>query len=477
MPLISTDLRADALRARYGKRYPWLVLAVAALGIVASVLATTSFSVAIPAIMQQYGLGQEQAQWTMTGFMAAMAIGMLPAPWLLQRHGFRKVFLWASILLTLTGVLGALVAAHIGFYWLVAIRLLQGLVAGALQPLGTLVVMRLFPPHAQGRASGLMSVGIVLAPAVAPSLGGLLVDWFSWPAIFWLGLPFSLCGIVLGLRWLPVADKLTRSSFDWLGVLLLSGATLLLIEGIAGMQSHGLLAPPTLAFLSLTVLLAGLFMLHARRIEHPIIHLELFREARFGMGVIVFLAYGFGVYASSYLIPVFMLQALHYSATAAGAALMPSGIALALVIPVAGHLADRFSPLLVTAGGLALFCLSSILLALLAQDISYTQIVIATVIGRIGLGMILPALGIAALRSLAPETLSQASVISSYVRQLGGVLGIAMTDVFVSWREGIYPDTAAGVSHAYADGFWLIAGMYLVALVAAWFMRERQHTS
>ena len=77
MPLISTDLRADALRARYGKRYPWLVLAVAALGIVASVLATTSFSVASPAIMQQYGLGQEQAQWTMTGFMAAMARGKL----------------------------------------------------------------------------------------------------------------------------------------------------------------------------------------------------------------------------------------------------------------------------------------------------------------------------------------------------------------------------------------------------------------
>ncbi len=472
---LPTAQSSEALRARYGERYPWLVLIVAALGIISAVLATTSFSVAIPAIMRRYGIGQEQAQWTMTGFMAAMTVGMLPAPWLLDRIGFRKLFLGASALLTLTGLAGSLLAAYISFPWVVAIRIVQGAAAGVMQPLGTLAVMRLFPPHTQGRASGMMSVGIVLAPAVAPSLGGVLVDLFSWPAIFWLGIPISLCAMVLGFKWLPLPQETTRSSFDWIGVLLLTGATLALIEGIAGLQRHGLLATSTLSLLALTAVLTGLFVVHARRAAQPIIRLELFGESRFSMGTIVFLAYGFGVYASSYLIPVFMLQALQYSATAAGTALIPSGIALALVIPVAGHLADKYSPLLVTAVGLALFCLSSILLALFAQHISYTEIVMATIIGRVGLGMILPALSVAALRTLESSQLRQASVISSYVRQLGGVLGIAISAVFVAWREVAYQGAPDGVSHAYADGFLLVAGMYLVALIATWFMRERPH--
>ena len=471
MPLFPAPQTADTLRAQHGERYPWLVLLVMALGIISAVLCTTSFAVAIPAMMQRYGIGQEQAQWTMTGFMAAMAVGMLPAPWLLERIGFRKLFLGSSALLLASSLAGALGASWMGFSGIVVVRILQGVAAGVMQPLGTLAVMRLFQPHEQGRASGILGFGIVLAPAVAPSLGGMLLDMFSWSAIFWLGVPTGVAALWLAARWLPLPREITRRSFDWIGVLLLTGATLAMIEGISSLQHSGLLAPGTLLLSAAAVILLGLFVLHARRIEHPIIRLELFQQARFSMSVVVFFAYGFGIYASSYLIPVFMLQALHYSATAAGTALVPSGIVLALVIPVAGRMADKYSPLLVTAIGLALFFASSVMLAVFATHISYSEIVFATIVGRFGLGMILPALSVAALRTLQPAQMSQASVVTSYARQLGGVLGIAMAAVFVAWREMAYQGQPDGVAHAYGDGFLLVAGMYLVALLAAWFMR------
>nr|WP_323031412.1 MFS transporter [Brachymonas denitrificans] len=181
MPLFPAPQTADTLRAQHGERYPWLVLLVMALGIISAVLCTTSFAVAIPAMMQRYGIGQEQAQWTMTGFMAAMAVGMLPAPWLLERIGFRKLFLGSSALLLASSLAGALGASWMGFSGIVVVRILQGVAAGVMQPLGTLAVMRLFQPHEQGRASGILGFGIVLAPAVAPSLGGMLLDMFPGP--------------------------------------------------------------------------------------------------------------------------------------------------------------------------------------------------------------------------------------------------------------------------------------------------------
>ena len=459
----------DTLSERYGARYRWMVLLVVGLGIIAAVLATTGFSVAIPALMRHFGLGQEQVQWTMTGFMAAMTVGMLPTPWLLDRVGFRKLFLGAVAMLTVSGVAGSFATS---FHLLVGLRILQGTAAGVMQPLGTIAVMRLFPSHEQGRASGILGFGVVLAPAVAPTLAGMLLDRFGWPAIFLLNLPACLLAAGLGLYLLPLPRQLLRHAFDWVGVGLLTAASLVMVEDIASLQHSGVAAARTLLLFALTVTLRCCFVIHARRAEHPIIDLGLFRQRTFTMGTLVFFAYGFGIYASAYLIPVFLLQALHFTATAAGVALIPSGVVLALVIPWAGRMADRHSPLLVTTTGLAIFCVSSVFFGLAAARMTYPEIITATVLGRLGLGLVLPALSLATLKHLEPHQLGQSSVVTSYVRQLGGVLGIAVTAVFVAWRETAYGGLPDGVSRAYGEGFMMVAGVYLLAVMAACLMKS-----
>lgn len=470
MHLLPRAASFDSLSQRHGERYKWLVLLVVGLGTIAGVLSTTSFAVAIPALMRDFGLGQEQVQWTMTGFMAAMTVGMLPTPWILDRLGFRKLFLGAIVLLMATSIAGSLATSY---PFVVAMRILQGLAAGVLQPLGTLAVVRLFPDKGQGRASGALGFGIVLAPAVAPSLGGLLLDHFGWPAIFLINLPACLLAGALGLYLLPLPREIVRRNFDWLGVALLTVSTLAIVEGIASLQHSGPAAGWTLLQFGFAALAVGAFVLHARRARHPIISLGLFRRRSFSMGTVVSFAYGFGLFGSSYLIPVFLQHAQHFSATAAGTALLPSGIVLALTIPLAGRMADRHSPQGVTIAGLALFCLSFVFFSVVAAHISYPEIITATVLGRIGLGLVLPALSLATLKHLEPHHLGQSSVVVSYMRQLGGVLGIAMAAVFVSWRETVHAGAADGVAAAYADGFMLVAGVFLVALAAACLMKAQ----
>lgn len=460
----------DQLSLRYGERYKWLVLLVVGLGTMAGVLSTTSFGVAVPALTRTFGLGQDQVQWAVTGFMAAMAVAMLPTPWLIDRFGFRRLFLSAVIGLALSGIAGSLATS---FWWVVLARVAQGIAAGLLQPLGILVVLRLYPADRQGRASGVLGFGIVLAPAIAPALGGVLLDHFGWPAIFLINLPFCLLAAGLGFAWLPLPRELTRRRFDWLGVGLLAAGTLALVEGIASFQHSGPAAPWTWGNGLLAACTLGGFVWHGRRAEAPIINLALFRQRTLAMGTIVSFFYGFGLYASTYLIPVFLQNALGYAATAAGLALLPAGIALALVIPLAGRLADRHSPKWLTVGGLALFASSFVWFALAGGAISYAELIAATIIGRLGLGLILPALSLATLRHQVPQLLGQSSMVVSYARQLGGTFGTAIVAVFVEWRESIHGHLPPAVFSAYAQGFALLAAVFVLALVAACRMRER----
>ncbi len=460
----------DELFARHGERYRWLALFTVAIGVIAAVLATTSFSVAVPAMGAYWGMGQDRVQWVITGYMAAMTLAMLPTPWLLERFGFRRVFLGTVFFLGLTSLAGALVS---DFTLTVAIRLLQGAAAGVQQPLSMVVVMRLFPPGRQGRATGMLSFGIVLAPAVAPALAGMLLERFGWQSIFLLSVPFCLLAGLLAVRLLPRADDTQRRPFDWYGVALLSVVTLALIEWVSSLREAGPLAPWSLAQAGIALLSAGLFVRHARRAAAPIFSLELFHERSFAMGILVSFAYGVGVYASSYLIPVFLQNALGYGATPAGLALMPSGFVLAAAIPVAGVLADRHSPRWITVAGLLVFGLSFLYFGLRGSAVSYAEILGDTIIGRIGLGLIIPALTVATLRHLQPRLMGEASMVNNYIRQLGGVLGIAIVAVFVEWRITVYGATPLGIDAAYSEAFLLLTATFLLATVAALRMKPR----
>jgi len=456
------------LSERYGDKYKWIALFILSLGAMAGVLCTSSFNVAVPALARHFGLGQDHVQWTMTGFLAAMTVAMLPTAWLLDRLGFRRVFLLALTTLLLASIAGFFAPS---FPLVVAARIMQGAAAGILQPMGTLALMRLFPPEIQGRASGLLIFGIALTPAVAPSLGGILLDHFGWQAIFLLATPFAVIAGLAALCLLPAPPRSKAKPFDWFGLGWLTLSAIALIECVSSLQHSGPASPWTLGQGLLVIAGIGLYVRHARRTEEAIINLRLFEQRAFSMGTLVAFAYGFGLYGSTYLIPVFLQNALAFSASAAGMALLPSGIALVVMLPLAGRLADHFPPQWLTLLGLIVFGASFLIFAALGGAISYTAIIAATVIGRLGLGMILPALNLATLRHMAAHQLGQSAVIVSYARQLGGVMGVAIMAVFVEWRETIYGVTPPGIHTAYAQGFLFLASVFALAVLAAAFMK------
>lgn len=170
-----------ALQARYGERHRWLLLLSLMIGTMASVMSSTIVNVAIPDMSQHFALGQDRAHWVSSGFMAAMTVSMLTTPWLLARFGYRQTYLICMWLLLLGGIGGGF-SNHFGLV-LVA-RACEGLAAGVVQPIPAIIILRAFAQNEQGRASGIFGMGVVLAPAIGPSIGGVLVDWFGWRSIF-----------------------------------------------------------------------------------------------------------------------------------------------------------------------------------------------------------------------------------------------------------------------------------------------------
>jgi DHA2 family multidrug resistance protein len=240
------------------------------------------------------------------------------------------------------------------------------------------------------------------------------------------------------------------------------------------LHHSGLFAPWTWGQALLTVGSLLCYMRHARQLPHAIIQLHLFQRPTFSRGTLVAFAYGFGLYASTYLIPVFLQNAMAFSATEAGVLLLPSGIALVLTIPIAGRMADQLSPRRITLAGLVIFGASFIVFAVAADQVRYWEIVAATIVGRIGLGLILPALNLATLHEMEPQHLGQSSVVVSYARQLGGVVGVAMMAVFMEWRERIYGQLPPGIFEAYAQGFLLLSAVIVLAIMVALGMQDRK---
>jgi len=254
---------------------------------------------------------------------------------------------------------------------------------------------------------------------------------------------------------------------------ILCAASLLAIDFIASLRESGLFAPRTSLVLVLSMVCVVAFVRHARRAAAPIVSLDIFAERSFAMAGLVTVVYGFGLYASTYLIPVFLQSALGYDATHAGLALLPSGILLAIVIPLAGVLTDRYSPRWITVWGLVLFGVSFVLFAWQGGEISYAEVIAFSLVGRLGLGLTVPALMVATMAHVVPARLGQASMVSNYTRQLGGVLGVAVVAVFVEWRTTVHGALADGVFEAYVEAFLLLALSFALAVTFAVRMRPR----
>lgn len=490
----TVDHSLPALRARYGERYRWLLLLSVMVGTMASIMSSTIINVAIPDMSQHFTLGQERAQWATSGFMAAMTVSMLTTPWLLARYGYRSTYAGCMWLLLVGGVAGGFANS---FPLVLAARVAEGLAAGVVQPIPAIIILRAFEPHEQGRASGIFGMGVVLAPALGPSIGGLLVDGFGWRSIFFMVVPFCLASLWLARRYVPttspggLAANRQGAGLDWRGLLLAAAGTLCLLNGLVELQGGTALSASVLLG-GAALLLVAFVVLQRRTLKarqrhpdqgiDPLMNLSLFKDRRFAMGSIVAFIYGIALFGSTYLLPVYMQMGLGLSPSYVGTILLPAGLVLAVSIAVVGRLADKQPTHRLVSIGLVLLSASFALMVTidLARPAQIIPLLIVwAILGRIGLGFILPSLNIGAMRGLGHSHIPQGSSVINFLRMLGGAAGVSLCGIVLEWRVAAHgalldtgPASPARMA-AFDETFLMLAAICALAVVAALKLRDR----
>jgi len=460
------DNSVEGLKARYGDRWRWLAVVTVMTGTMATVLSATVVNVALHDIMVEFGIRQGQVHWLATGFIAAMTTTMLASSWLLDHFGVRKTLAVAMFLFTLISIVGGFAETP---GQLIAARIGQGAMAGLMQPMGMYLVFRIFPRHRRGHAMGIYGMGVILAPALGPVLGGFLVDQLDWRYVMFAPAPVTLLGVLMAWRFLPLpVSRPSPYRFDLPGLLLLGLTIALSLDTLnrlqqASGQQTWILAEALLALCGLVF-----FVLRERQTAHPLVNIGLLRKPAFLFACLGAMALGLALFGSTYLIPLFVQTALGFSATEAGLLMLPAGIVLGMTFPLAGRLADRHSARVLVVFGIGVFALSAVLFALSDLELAFGWLVLWTVLGRVGIGFMLPALSTGALNPLEPQELGAGSSSLNFMRQLGGAFGVNLVALTIEFGEH-----SAGMPtiNAFHSAWWLVAGFVAVAAIPVWRMR------
>ncbi|MEX2326962.1 MAG: DHA2 family efflux MFS transporter permease subunit, partial [Pseudomonadales bacterium] len=350
----------------YGPAYIWFAVITAMLGSFATLLTGTIINVAIPEVMGAYGIGQDKAQWLSTGFLAAGTITMLLTAWSISAFGMRVTYVGSMLVFLLGSLLGGIAPNP---EVLIFARVIQGTASGVLGPLAMVINYQIFPVRHRGLAMGIFGIGVVLAPALGPTLGGYLIDNFSWRYVFFLAIPFSIISIPLALMFMPRRESGGPiPPFDWTGVILSSVFLVTFLTALTnghreGWQSEYIVGMFGAAFLSFVI-----FIWWENKVSHPMLNLQLFSHGRFLAASIVTFVVGVGLYGSTYILPLFLQTLQGITPTDSGLLMLPAGLAMAVFFPIAGALSDRVQPRYVIIVGLLLFGISSWLMRVVDID-------------------------------------------------------------------------------------------------------------
>ena len=441
---------------------PGWTFAIVSIALFMVVLDNLVVTNALPSIRAELGATIQSLEWTVNAYTLSYAVLLLTGAALGDRFGRRRMFLIGLSLFTAASAAAALAPSTEA---LIAARAFQGTGAAIVTPLTLTLLAGAFPAEKRGLAIGAWSGISGLGVALGPVIGGAVVEGLSWQWIFWLNVPIGLALLPLAARRLTESHGPARS-LDLPGLGLASAGMLGIVYGIVRGAELGWTSTTVLSSLIAGALLMVAFLVWEARAAEPMLPLRFFRSRTFSAVNASSLAMYFGVFGSIFLLAQFFQVTQGYSPLEAGLRTLPWTAMPMLIAPIAGMLSDRIGarPLMVTglalqAGGIGW------LAAVSAPDVPYSQLVIPFIMAGTGMALVFAPAATAILGAVRPEEAGQASGATNAIRELGGVLGVAVLATVFS-HNGSYASP-----QAYTDGMtsaiWVGAAVLLAGALAA----------
>ncbi|HEY2773923.1 MAG TPA: DHA2 family efflux MFS transporter permease subunit [Candidatus Binatia bacterium] len=426
----------------YAPHNPWLIALVATLATFMEVLDTSIANVALPHIAGSLGAGVEDSTWILTSYLVSNAIVLPISGWMATLFGRRNFYLTCVAMFTASSCLCGM-APNLGM--LVFFRLLQGLGGGGLQPSTQAILIDTFPIEQRGMGMAMYGMTVVAAPVIGPTLGGWITDNSSWRWIFFINVPVGILSMLLSSRFisdppfLPRRRRGERGRIDWMGLGALSlaiGAGQMMLD--IG-ERRDWLESGFIQALAATCVIGFVFTVWWElRQKEPVVQLRLLKDRNFGFSVFIMLLFGFVLYGSTVLLPLFMQTLLGYTALLSGLAVSPGALVIMTLMPLVGWMISRFDPRWMICFGSVVISLSLQLMAGFNLDAGFWTITSARMVQGFGLAFLFVPVNTLAYAYVDPANRGAASSLISLARNIGASIGIALMSTLLTHQSQIH---------------------------------------
>ncbi len=412
-----------------------IITIIAVLCALLEIVDTTIVNVALNNMRGSLGATLTDVAWVITAYAIANVIVIPMTSWLSQQFGRRNYFATSIVIFTVASFL----CGNASNIWeLVAFRFLQGLGGGALLVTAQTIITESYPIAKRGMAQAIYGMGVIIGPTLGPPLGGYIVDHFSWPYIFYINIPIGIIATLLTLAFIKspkYGEKLKASQVDWLGIVYLAS----FIGSLQYVLEHGQQDDwfNDSSIVALTIIsFFGLIFFIQRELtyNYPIVNLRALNDSNLRVGTMMGFILGFGLYGSTFIVPIYTQSILKWSATDAGLLLIPSSITTGFMMPIVGKLLQRgvSQKYLVSLGFFIFFGFSIFMRHRLTPDTGAEHLFWPLILRGIGLGLLFVPITTLALSTLKGKNIGDGAAFTGMMRQLGGSFGIAIITTFIS---------------------------------------------
>jgi len=430
-------MQQQNLLVEYGFRRV-IITITAVIAALLEIVDTTIVNVALNDMKGNLGATLTEIGWVVTAYAVGNVIVVPMTSWLSQQFGRRNYFAASIMIFTFFSFL---CGNATGIWELVAFRFCQGLGGGALLVTSQTIITESYPIEKRGMAQAIYGLGVIIGPTLGPPLGGYIVDNFSWPYIFYINIPIGVIATLLTLQFVKspkFQEKTSKRNIDVLGILLLAIAVGSLQYVLEKGHDDDWFNDNIIILLSVSAVL-GIFFFIWRELtyKNPIVELRVLKNGNLRIGTILTFILGFGLYGSTFVIPLYTQSILGWTAEDAGLLFIPSGIATAFMMPIIGKLLERgVKQQYLVAGGLLIFFLYSLwAYKILTPDTPSDAFWWLLMFRGFGLSMLFIPITTLALSTLHGKEIGQGAAFTGMMRQLGGSFGVAIITTYLASKN------------------------------------------
>jgi len=434
-----------------------VLLTVLIFGCFLSTLNQTLLNVALSNLMDVFFVSATTVQWLATGFMLVNGVLVPITAYLMKRFSTRQLFI-SSMLFLLVGSIFCAVAPN--FTTLLIGRMIQAVGAGIIMPLLMSIVMFIFPPEKRGSMMGLIGLAMIFAPAIAPTLAGFIIDYYSWRWLFIGIIPFVVIVIFMAMKYLINVSETANTKLDVVSVILSTIGFGLILYGFSNAGSHGWDDTVVIVFILVGILTTAIFCLRQIKSSDPLLNLSVFKNKVFTLTSIINIIVTMMMYADMILLPIYLQNGRGFTALDAGLLLLPGALVNAFMSPVTGKMYDRFGAKPLFIIGLIFVIPSMWVVTDLTETTTFSFLMIRTIFLRIGLSFITMPLNTAGLNALPKTLVTHGTAVNNTLRQIAGAIGSAVViTIFTAQTTNHAKTLLVETPNATAEGIRTLASI------------------